>query len=190
MKNKLKLGCVLSPVINFPFSAEKKTLDSRKYIYHCFTAVFSEKEMQELFLSSILRICRAPNSTSFIYSLFLSQLLLYFSQFWVRIYDRFQIAVTVLKIHFLFDWCLKIMALLSFPVTYCSGVVDRDAGRAFAYTALFAWNWLSTWSINHSLIFLCIQSIQLLANVSSPCFLCNSFELSGDAWQCVRNGDC
>lgn len=185
MKNKLKLGCVLSAVINFPFSAEKKTLDSRKNIYHCFTAVFSEKERQ-VFWEFV-----EPRTAHHLYTVFfLSQLLLYFSQFWVRIYDRFQIAVTVLKIYFLFDWCLKITALLSFPVTHCSGVVDRDAGRAFAYTALFAWNWLSTWSINHSLIFLCIQSIQLLANVSSPCFLCNSFELSGDAWQCVRNGDC
>lgn len=57
--------------------------------------------------------------------------------------------------------------LYSFSVTHCYRM-DRDAGRAFAYTGLFAWNWQSPRAINHSLIFLCIQSIQLLLMFPHP----------------------
>lgn len=64
---------------------------------------------------------------------------------------------------------LKDYGSAAFPfVTHCARMVDRDAGRAFAYTVAFAWNWRSTRAINHSLIFLCIRSIQLLLMFPHP----------------------
>lgn len=62
------------------------------------------------------------------------------------------------------------MALKPLPVTHRARTADRDAGRAFAYTELFAWNWQSTRAINHSLIFLCIQPVRVLLMFPHPAF--------------------
>lgn len=75
------------------------------------------------------------------------------------------------------------MALKPPPVTHRTRAPDRDARRAFAYTELFAWNWQWTRVINHSLNIFMRPSQPSATNVFSPCFLCSSFELLGDAWR-------